>query len=43
MRSYYFDFEGGGEVPIFAASEEDAWEQCRKMYPNQRVIKVWHA
>jgi hypothetical protein len=43
MKTYYFDFEGGSEVGIYAASEEEAWEKCRKMYSNLTVIKVWHA
>ena len=43
MKHYYFVFEGGNEVSIPADSEMEAREKFRKMYPNSRVIKVWHA
>ena len=43
MKHYYFDFEGGSEVSIPAESETEAWEKCRRMYPNSTVINVWHA
>lgn len=43
MKCYYFLFEGGGESSFYAESEADAWEQCRKMFPASRVIKVIHA
>ena len=43
MKHYYFDFEGGSEVSIPAESESEAWEKCRRMYPNSTVIKVWNA
>ena len=36
MKTYYFDFEGGSEVGIYAASEEEAWEKCR----NNRSSKT---
>ena len=43
MKHYYFDLEGGSEISVPADSEMEAWEKFRRMYPNSRVIKVWHA